>query len=48
MDSLRQSRLRDKLCPDCGNQVRRWYDGLPDGDVEPRAHCTDPDCEWGY
>ena len=41
---------KDQPCPDCGWVVINWYspnNGDP-GDVDPRADCTNPDCDWGY
>lgn len=37
-------------CPTCGSPVNKWYSpNMSDpGDVDPRADCTNPNCEWGY
>jgi hypothetical protein len=47
---LTRERLAKHLCPDCGSPMRRWYSANPTdpGDVDPRATCTNPDCQWGY
>jgi len=41
---------KDQPCPECGYPVRNWYSGNPSdpGDVNPRASCTNPVCNWGY
>jgi len=41
---------KDNPCPDCGWPVTNWWSGnhLSPGDVDPRADCTNPNCDWGY
>lgn len=31
-------------CPKCGSPVAVWYEGLPDGDAEPRSQCLVTGC----
>ena len=41
---------RKEHCPQCGAWINHWWSpvlGDP-GDVDPRADCTNPACDWGY
>lgn len=37
-------------CPVCGSPTHKWWAPVlsDPGDVEPRANCTNPTCDWGY
>ena len=41
---------RRNPCPQCGGPVRNWWsaNSRDPGDVDPRADCTNPACDWGY
>lgn len=43
-------RLPRWICPECGRYVAEGYRPAwtNDGDVEPAASCTNPDCDFWY
>jgi predicted nucleic acid-binding Zn-ribbon protein len=43
-------RLPRRVCPECGCAVFEYYrrSWTNDGDVEPAASCTSPDCDFWY
>lgn len=44
------NKARNNPCPQCGCEVHNYWssNSRDPGDVDPRADCTNPLCDWGY